>query len=468
MDISKTVATDGNLQGFGQHSAQEVENLQKALSIGQNYGTTAPNALTGGTALSVENLDRTLKIVTHSLEHLKLWKDIKRDPTTQTVTEYNVQNSYGQEVSPFFAMGDTPTATDANYERDYAQVKYLGTLGAVQHNLTLIQSAHGAVVAREVKNKTIELLSRNERAMFEADSSIQALEYDGIEKQIRDKEQTAKYKASSFEGYEDDDESVIIDIRGAVFDEDVAERAALVNINNFGMAMDMYMATDVHSRFSRDFYSKQRTLPGASLTSGNRVLEHTGSIDFRYKANLFNRPKKKPLAIAVSAQAAPTLANPLTPANADSKFLAADAGTYSYRIAAVYKDGETLASAATVGIVVAAGDEVTIEATFTGTPLYFNVYRAPKDTVTDHLFIGRIAAGASGAAVSIDKNATIEGTAKAFLLMHDLDVLCWKQLGSMIKYDLAVVDTSYRWLQLMYGTPLVTAPRKNVIIENIG
>jgi len=467
MDISQQVATEGNLQGFGQHSAQQVEDLQKALSIGQNYGTTAPNTLAGGSALSVENLDRTLKIVTHSLEHLKLWKDIKRDPTTQTVTEYNVQNSYGQEVSPFFAMGGTPTGTDANYERDFAQVKYLGTLGAVQHNLTLIQGAHGAVVAREVKNKTIELLSRNERAMFEADSSVQTLEYDGIEKQIRDKEQTAKYKATSFEGYEDDNESVILDIRGGAFTEDVAEDAALINVNNFGQAMDMYMATDVHSKFSRDFYSKQRTLPGATLTSGNRIKEHTGSLDFRYKPSLFNRPKKKPLAIAVSAQAAPTLANPLTPAHADSKFLVADAGDYSYRIAAVYDDGETLASIATAAIAVVAGDEVTIEATFTGAPLYLNVYRAPKGTVADHLFIKRIAVGASAATISIDKNFTIEGTAKAFLLMHDLDVLCWKQLGSMIKYDLAVVDTSYRWLQLLYGTPLVTAPRKNVIIENI-
>jgi len=51
--------------------------------------------------------------------------------------------------------------------------------------------------------------------------------------------------------------------------------------------------------------------------------------------------------------------------------------------------------------------------------------------------------------------------------MHDEDVLCWKQLGPMIKYDLAVVDTSYRWLQLIYGTPLITAPRKNVILKNV-
>lgn len=158
-DILDRVANDPTISGFGSNSVQEVEELNKALSIAQNYGTTAPDSLNQGGALSVEDLDRTLKLVTHGLEHLKLWKDIIKQRVPQTVHEYNVQNSYGQEVSPFFAMGGTPINTDARYEREIVQVKYLGTQGQVQHDLTLIQAAHGPVIAREVKNKTIELLA---------------------------------------------------------------------------------------------------------------------------------------------------------------------------------------------------------------------------------------------------------------------------------------------------------------------
>lgn len=471
MSIEAQVANDPTVSGFGAHSAQEVEQLQKALSISQNYGTTAPDSLAGGSALAVEDLDRTLKLVTNGLEHLKLWKDIIKDKIPQTVHEYNVQNSYGAEVNPFFTMGGTPTATDANYEREVVQVKYLGTHGEVQHNLTLIQAAHGPVIAREVKNKTVELLSRNERFMFDADSSINSLEYDGIDAQIRTKEALAAYKSTAFAGYESAgaDDSVIIDVRGQ-FTDDVAEDMALKAVNNFGMPMDCYMGTDIHSRFSKDFYAKQRTLPGETLTSGNRVKEHTGTIDYRFKPSLFNRPRKAPLAASVSAQAAPTLGAITTPVDADSQFDATSAGTYEYVVSAVYPDGETLPVTVTA-TAIAAGDSMSVVFTYVDTTaiplLYLNVFRAPVGTTAGHEFIGRVANAGSGNVHVIDLNAKEPGGASAYLLMHDADVLCWKQLGSMIKYDLAVVSTSYRWLQLLYGTPLVSAARKNVIAENI-
>lgn len=467
-NVIDQVSNDPSMTGFGSHSAQQVEALQKALSISQNYGTTAPGSLAGGSALAVEDLDRTLKLVTHGLEHLKLWKDIIKEKVPQTVHEYNVQNSYGQEVSPFFAMGGNPVATDANYDREVIQVKYLGTQGQVQHNLTLIQAAHGPVIAREVKNKTIELLARNERAMFDADSAINSLEYDGILKQVRTKEAQAQYKSTAFAGYESAgaDESVILDIRSE-FDDVVAERMALKNVNSFGMAMDCYLGTDVHSKFSRDFYNKQRTLPGETLTSGNRVKEHTGTIDYRFKPSLFNRPRKAPLPAGVSAGAAPTLANMLTPADAASEFATADAGTYGYKVSLVFGDGETAPSAEITGAV-AAGDKTTIEISFVGTPLYANVFRSAKDAAGSAWeFIGRVALTTSGAATNVDYNNQLPGSARAFLLMHDSDALSWKQLGSMIKYDLAVTDTSYKWLQLLYGTPLVSAARKQTIAENL-
>lgn len=466
--IIDQVANDPSVTGFGSMDAAKVDALQKALSISQNYGTTAPGQLAGGSALAVEDLDRTLKLVTHGLEHLKLWKDIVKEKITQTVHEYNVQNSYGQEVSPFFQMGGTPQSTDANYDREFIQVKYLGTQGQVQHNLTMIQAAHGPVIAREVKNKTVELLARNERAMFEADSNIQSLEYDGIESQIKSKESQSQYKSTAFAGYEavGSSDSVVLDIRGK-FDDQVAEEMALRNVNNFGMAMDCYLGTDVHSVFSRDFYLKQRTLPGETLTSGNRVKEHTGSIDYRFKPSLFNRPRISPLASSVSGSAAPTLANMLSPADISSQFKAADAGTYGYKMSLIFADGETTPSAEISGAV-AAGDIVTVEPSYVGSPLYANVFRSEKDAAgSNWKFIKRVKLLGSGVAITIDINDQIPGGAKAFLLMHDADALSWKQLGSMIKYDLAVTDTSYKWLQLLYGTPLITAGRKHVIAKNL-
>lgn len=465
--IIDQVANDPSVTGFGSMDAAKVDALQKALSISQNYGSTAPGSLAGGSALAVEDLDRTLKLVTHGLEHLKLWKDIQKEKVTQTVHEYNVQNSYGQEVSPFFSMGGTPQSTDANYDREFIQVKYLGTQGQVQHNLTMIQAAHGPVIAREVKNKTVELLARNERYMFEADSNINSLEYDGIDSQIRSKADSAQYKSTAFAGYEavGTSDSVVVNVNG-VFDDIQAEEMALRNVNNFGMAMDCYLGTDIHSSFSRNYYLKQRTLSGETLSSGNRVKEHTGSLDYRFKPSLFNRPRIAPLSSTVSAQSAPTVANSASPADAASNFAAGDAATYSYKVSAVYADGETLPTAGFT-VAVAAGDKVTTEPSYSGAPLYLNVFRAPAGTTTGWKFIGRVKPLGTGVAVNIDYNLVQPGSGRAYLLMHDADALCWKQLGSMIKYDLAVTDTSYKWLQLMYGTPLVSAARKHCIGDNI-
>lgn len=456
-----------SLTGFGAHSVQEVEELQKALSIGGEYASSTPGNLSGGAALAVEDLDRTLKLVTHSMEHLRLWKDVIKQKVNQTVHEFNIQNSYGAEVSPFFQMGGVPQATDAQYNREVYIVKYLGTQGSVQHNLTLIQAAHGPVVAREVKNKTIELLARNERAMFEADSDINSLEYDGIDKLLRSKSADSQYKSTAFAGYDlaGSDDSIVLDIRDEL-SEDSCEDACLRAVNNFGMPMDMYLSTDIHSQFSKAFYAKVRTRPGDRTAAGYLVPEFVGTLNFKFKPSLFNRPRRSPLASAISASAAPTVASLLSPSDPASKFKAADAGTYEYKISAVFSDGETLPSSMISGAV-AAGDKVTIAISYSGSPMYFNVFRSDKDVAGDWQHIGRVKPIGSGSAHNVDFNAKVPGSASAFLLMHDPDVLCWKQLGSLIKYDLAVTNTSYQWLQLLYGMMVIQAPRKNIILDNL-
>ena len=304
--------------------------------------------------------------------------------------------------------------------------------------------------------------------MFDADADINALEYDGVDKLIRSKQSVAEFKSTSFNGYESvgADDTVILDAKGAGLDEDMCEDACLRNVNNFGMAMDMYLSTDIHSNFSRAFYAKQRTVPGDRTAAGYLVHEFAGTLNFQFKPSLFNRPRKAPLASSVSASAAPTCANFTSPVDSSSKFKAADAGTYSYRVSAVYSDGETVASAQ-IADAVGAGDIVKIEVSYTGSPLYFNVFRAPVGTTADHEFIGRVKPAGSGVAVTVDANARVPGSARAYLLMHDPDVLSWHQLGSLIKYDLAVTNTSYQWLQLLYGMVVIQAPRKNVIIDNL-
>jgi hypothetical protein len=43
-----------------------------------------------------------------------------------------------------------------------------------------------------------------------------------------------------------------------------------------------------------------------------------------------------------------------------------------------------------------------------------------------------------------------------------------KQLAPMIKIPLATIDSSIRWMQLLYIVAVLYSPQKNVVFKNIG
>ena len=62
-------------QGFGQSSAQTVQDLNKALTAGY---AADPGSQSGGGALRVESLDSTLKIVSFMMKNIVLYNDIPK------------------------------------------------------------------------------------------------------------------------------------------------------------------------------------------------------------------------------------------------------------------------------------------------------------------------------------------------------------------------------------------------------
>jgi len=479
-----------SLTGFGADAPQLLEEISKALSFAsQNYSDTLPGDFTGAPALQVESLDKTLRVVTHEQKHLLLWNDIPKTPAYNTVEQANTNNSYGAQIPPFFTMASAPATADSGYDRNVVQIKYMGVQKQINHDVMLVRQAHGPIVQREIKNGALWILAQLERALFSADSSINGLEFDGIDKQIGDKESQAEFKAQAFDGYNvlSGADTIILDKRndlqsGEVLDEEILEEAALVQANNFGMCTDMYMDTKAHSDFSRAFYAKERinTL-GMEGKAGYVVKQFvSGSGTFNLKSGVFQRPRRIPLAAAVSAESAPTLqdanSGDNSPASGSSQFAAVDVGAYEYKCSAVYSDGETLASAAKA-VTVAAGDKVVLDILPGSNPSgvqYFNIFRSPKAGSSNHEFIGRVkpanfhAGDGDFRDLDIDFNASMPGLSKAYLMQVNEDNFAFKQLLTMMKIDLALLGTNYRWMQLMYGALHMYTPRKNCIVKNIG
>ena len=66
-----------------------------------------------------------------------------------------------------------------------------------------------------------------------------------------------------------------------------------------------------------------------------------------------------------------------------------------------------------------------------------------------------------------DENADIPGSFSGNLLDLSSQSLSFKQLSPLIRMPLAMLAPSIRWMQLLYGTPIVYAPRKAQIFINV-
>ena len=460
------------LPGFyGQGSSADIEALNKALSAGSSINY--PGAVAGdGFALRPESLDRTLKIVTFRMEHIRLWRDIFKAPAYNTVEEYNQLLSYGSGRSgAFIPEGGMPREADSTYDRKYSVVKFMGTARRVTDVMTMVRPAHGSVVAQETVNGTMFLLEQIERALFTADSSMDPLEFDGFDKLISDNAPATN----------------IIDMRGRPLSEDTLIDGTLTihDAPNYGKATHIHMNPKVKADFVKSFFPKGRYDLG-SLSLGKvggdipAFMSPTG--DVRLETNTFIDDGGGVSGLAAIGDlllrpSAPTITTAAAAAGAGSSlFGAADAGQYFYWVVAHNAYGQSApVQVNAVALTVASADGVTFSVTPGAVPpSYYSVYRTlaggGASTARFIRRVSNIVSGApSAAALTItDLNARIPGCTSAFMWQQDQTNMLFKQLAPMVRRPLATIDTSMRWLQLLYGVPQLFTPRRNVIYRNVG
>lgn len=457
------------VDGFGQTTVEDLNDLKKALVAGQDINPVA--AAPGvGFPLRIESLERTLKNTTYRMEHIRLWREVPKLPAFNTVEEFNQIQEYGQlDQGAFIDEGSLPDETDATYERKFTIIKFMGTTRRVTHVMSLVKPAHGNVLAQEVISGTMYLLRRIERNLFFARSDLDPVQWDGFEKLIED-------------GATADN---IIDLRGQPLSEDVLIDAALTiqDAPNYGTPTHLYINPKVKADLAKTFFPKARYDLFQKTDSGMVGLDIRGFTspagDVMFEPNVFiddgGGVPAGPVGDSSKRPGTPSITTAATtPPNASSLFGATDGGDYWYYVIAVNKFGQSapvLADAA--AITVAVGDDVRFGVTpDPGQPLptYYKVLRSPKDdTAASSRLILRVANDAgAGEKTIIDINEYLPGTTRGFMFQLNMENMSFKQLAPMIKVPLATVDTSIRWMQLIYGAPVLYTPRRNVIFRNIG
>lgn len=466
-------------------SAEDIEALNKAITAGYGYAGK-PTDLTYGGVLQTESLESTLKSITFDMKNLKMWPEISVDKAFNLFEQYNRLIAHGSDASPYLGEGGAPQDEDSTYVRDGQKIVFFGKRRKVSHQMTLVRTSVGDIVAEQAKEGTISLLKDVERELYwghahflsaagamtgsDADLPVNSIAMNGLLKQLMKGDTDILFRSGDFEGY-GQISSIVRDLDGQVITQDDIEQLAVVALENFGSPNQLHAEPLVISSFVRQFYPQFRSAPGlANQTVGydvSKITTTAGTVDL--KANLFLRPRTTVRAKAVNANA-PSVAG-LTiagVAGGSGGTIPTAATGYIYQLTLVNDYGES-APIVSAAVPVTLGQVVTV--TITGAVpagvKYFKLYRSVANGVASTAaFIGNVAV--QNLASIVDAGYKKPGLGEAFLLDMSAQTMRFKQLAPLSKLNFAIVSTALEFALVLYGALFVYAPRFCCVFRNTG
>lgn len=468
-----TLAQYEDVHSFGIESMRQVQELNKALEAGHQHPVQS-----GGSALRVESLEASLKVLTHQAKHCVMWQKVPKLPAYSTVEEFNQLSAVGSDAGAFLPEGTLPETEDSTYARQIALVKFLGTTRSITHPMTLVRTSIGDVQAQENANGILWILKNLEWGLFNGDADMcylgnaadsthrEWVEFNGLSKLI--------------------DSGNVIDMKGQPMDEATFTYASQMIASNYGVPTDCFLSFGAHEALGRIMFPKERVqLPatgGAGGMTVGTVIDGVNTPFGRIQLNpdVFLNPGKTEPAAATSTKAPTAPASLAAAAMTGSDGVWAShegVGTYTYSVTAANRYGESAPVNVSADLVVAAGDlakhsvlTITNASSIATATEFFNIYKSKAGGSVKYL-VARIAAASqagSGTTTWTDTGKAMAGTTTAFIGELTPQVIAVKQLAPLMKMDLATIAPSIRWMILCYLTFILYAPKKWVKLINVG
>lgn len=448
---------------------QDIQELRKALEVG--YGTS-PETQTGFGATRLESLEKTLKYAVEEEKASKFWKALKKGKGNSTVEEFTTVNNIGS--AGFYVEGGLPEEFDEDIRREFETTKYVGTVGKVPNVAQSVKSMANNMATIQ-KLKAIAIIRTCNLKSFFGDSSKVSVEWNGFYSQFKKR---AKYVSQN-----------TIDLKGKVLNEDTLADVSKIIQDNWGDPENIqgWISNGAFKNYAQELIKNKTFMVGnnevrsiVSVPKTYNVGDGAGSLEtdihLRYKGqtnidDLFPKMNKTQTAFsATHAKAPATLNSGTASATAGGSGGTVPAGTYDYAVLAGNKYGVS-ASYVISGVAVTLGQKVTFtladNSSIVGQEAeFFEIYRrADGEANTDFRFLASFKVGDT----IVDDGSEIPGTEYGFFFDWNFDqVLDFKQLLPMVKMPLATIDDSVRWLQKLYGTPILYNPNKMVVVKNIG
>jgi len=465
----------GQASVTGAMDGTALSELQKALTAG--YGTDV-STLTGGSALRIQSLDKTMQATIQENKHFRLFNELAKTGAGATVDEWTEQSGVGG-----FLGGSTNTETGiinestGAYARRVGQVKYLMTKRQVSLVSTLGQNiASSEAIEQQAGAK--QLLTDAEYLSFEGDSAVVPTEFDGIYAQL-----LAGVNAGQVDG------GNILDAQGQSLNSInlVNQAAAQVSRrDNFGTPTHLFMSQLVQQDFDTGldpaFRVSLNNVPNGGISLGSPVVgirTSWGDISANPDVFINDGDQTVPFQVTYPALATantgmkPTVAIDASVSDAASQFTAPQGGNYYYLVTGLNANGQS-DGVITAQTAVAAGKKVTLTITASagGQETGYAIYRSRQNGTnapSDFRLVTRVPK-AGGTTVYTDLNRDIPGTTKAYVLnLSPSDhAINWRQLLPMMKFPLYPTNAAViPWAQLMFGYLRITKRRHHAVIKNI-
>lgn len=444
-------------EGFLQANQETLEMLTKAMTAGSGVDAAS---FTGGRALSLESLDQTLVNILFSQDEAVLFQRLKKQTVKSPVHQWDERTAVGLDDGAWVPEGGDSVEGDQTIARKFVTAKYLQTKRVVTMQASMTNMIEDAV-ALEENAGTLWLIRNVEKALFYGDNAVVAEQPDGLKKLIPS--------------------THVIDMRGKAansseFEDSMTEACRMVR-DYYGRLDLMLTSTRIMQDVQgllRDrirFPTQQSGLGGAVF---NQYPTPFGSPDL--KEDIFIKESTTPLASSLTTlrPAQPTVASGVNGAGSNSQFGSGDAGVYYYKVVAVNKYGDSLASADVGPITVAAGEIVTITVNAPGDSVSgYKLYRSKLGAAdgSDTRFCFQQAAVSPVAQnILIDRNADLPGCSDTFLLTTSptYNAIEWAQFLPMMKFNLyPTASAVIPFLMLLFGALALKKPVNHVRVKNI-
>ena len=469
-------------------------NLSKSgaeFGSGPAHGTNFTGPFT---PLVVQDLDLRITSEAYRDEHLVAIRDLPEQQVGSPLHEVITTQEYGDEdIEAFFAESGSPSVEESTHARKILEIRFLGVKRVVSDVATVTGIAGNGVVTKAALERETDLGGKSlnlkrEIAAWNARKSLNPLAYDGLIEQIKN------------------GRGLVKDMGGAKLSlsDLIQDGTAVAGAPGYGVLEKIYIPDSMYGvlvreattggRFQQQLAQPfQLGMPNSALQSraGELILTPAGltiigsygqPIMLRPAAHMNPRtaPPKKTGAVGDGPPAVVLgtmiTGAPQVAAHSSSKFTAATAGTYRYKIIAYGDKGRT-AHIDTLDVVVASGDRVKFDwadaaiglTAGSGSLRSYAIYRSEKDKTTGFKRIdqfGRNTDGASLGTVFYDDNSKLPGGVHVAGLTISGGAIYMGKLLPTIRRPIAATETAQPFLLMTFEAPHVNHDAKQILYTN--